>query len=201
MISIEISSETAEDEETEALREELDFDGIRESVSGLKTIVNTYGPFKEVRVKNDETVKGEFARTYDDKHGWICDELESVNPKNVWTLFHDPINGYSYIVAGYFTNAKGERYRNEIQSWFIADRPFEEAELPASSDSHLIERATKARAAGDFFSLSTEFIIEVNYADDDNPSYRRLDLWELIKIDDVSDEEILGCLVNCGHWF
>jgi hypothetical protein len=177
MFSIEISSEASEDEETEALREVLDFDGIRECVSGLRRIVNTYGPFKEVKEKNDETVKGEFARIYDNKVGWICNELESVNPKNVWTFFHDPVNGYSYLVAGYFTNAKGERYRNEIQSWFIAEKPFEEA--------------------GEFFHVATEFIFEVIYTDDDdNPGYWRLDLWELIEIDDVSDEEILGCLAN-----
>jgi hypothetical protein len=178
MFSIEISSETSEDEETEALREELDFDYIRECVSGLKRIVNTYGPFKEVKEKNDETVKGEFARTYDNKRGWICDELESVNPKNVWTFFHDPVNSYSYLVAGYyFTNAKDGPSRHEIQSWFIAEKPFEESV--------------------DFFSINTEFVIDVIYTDDDeNTGYWALDVWELIEIDDVSDEDILGCLAN-----
>lgn len=178
MFSIEISTQTTEDEETAALREELDFEYIRKCVAELKKVIETYGPFKEVREKTENTAKGQISRTYNEKRGWICDELEKIDSNTVWTYYHDPINGMSYLRSGYeFTSAKDYPSRHEIQSWYIAEKPFE--------------------GAVEFVSLITEFIIDVIYTDDDEyTGYWRLDLWDLIGLDKVSDEEILGCLAN-----
>lgn len=171
MWSIEISADAPEEEETEALREELDFDYIRNCTAELKRVVENYGPFTEVREKSSNSIEGEITRTYNNKRGWICNQLDGMDAKYVWTLFQDQVNGYSWLSSGY------QKDHDAIISWFISEKPFEET--------------------SETLYLNTEFIITVFYTDDDeNTSYWSLDVWQLIDLDEVSDEAILGCLAN-----
>ena len=174
MWSIEVLSDASEEEINEALLEELDFDYIRECVAELRTVVEKYGPFKEVQERTESTSADEFTRTYDDKRGWICDELESIDTRRVWTLVVDQWNDLSWISSGYFQESSGAK---QVSSWFIAEKPIEQGET--------------------ILYPNTEFMIEIIYTDDeDDESYFGLDLWSLIDSDDVSDQAIIGALAN-----
>jgi hypothetical protein len=173
MWSIEVSSQASEEEIDQALIEELDFDYIRKSVAELRIAVEKYGPFKEVQERTEGTSTAELAKTYDDKRGWICDELESMDSRKVWTLVVDQWNGYSWIHSGYSQESSGAKH---VTSWFIAEKPIEQEET---------------------VYLKNEFIIGVIYTDDeDDEGYFALDLWSLIDSNEVSDQTIIGALAN-----
>jgi len=172
MWSIEVLSDASEEEIDQALLEELDFDYIRECITELKKVVEKYGPFKEVHERSESTSTDEFTRTYDDKRGWICDQLESIDSQRVWTLIVDQWNGMSWISSGYSQKSSGAK---EVSSWFIAEKPLEQEDTSIYPN--------------------TEFIIEINYEDDeDDQGYLALDLWELIELDDVSNQAIIGAM-------
>ena len=172
MWSIEVSSEASEEEINQTLLEELDFDYIRECVAELRMVVEKYGPFKEVPERTESTSAEEFTRTYDDKRGWICDQLTSIDSRKVWTLIVDRWNGISWISSGYSQESSGAK---EITSWLIADKPIEDEDTSIYPN--------------------TEFIIEIYFEDDeDDQGYLALDLWELIELDDVSNEAIMGAM-------
>jgi hypothetical protein len=174
MWSIEVSSQASEEEIDQALLEQLDFDYIRECVAELRMIVEKYGPFKEVQERTENTSSHEFTRTYDGKRGWICDELESIDPRRVWTLIVDQWNDVSWISSGYSQESSGAK---QVSSWFIAEKPIEQ------EDSNIYP--------------NTEFIIGIIYVDDeDDQGYFALDLWSLIDSDEVSDQAIMGALAN-----
>jgi hypothetical protein len=174
MWSIEVSSQASEEEIDQALLEELDFDYIRERVAELRMVTEKYGPFKEVLERAENTSTNEFTRTYDDDKGWICDELESIDSRMVWTLIVDQWNGRSHISPGYMQTVGGAAH---VASWFIADRPWQE------EDSNVYP--------------TTEYIISIVYEDDeDDEGYFALDLWSLTDSDEVSDRAIMGTLAN-----
>ena len=101
MWSIEVLVNASEEEIEEALLEEVDFDYVRKCVAILKGIVEKYGPFKEIQEKNENSKTGEFVKTYHEKRGWICDELERIDSRKVWTFYDDFINENSYLNSGY----------------------------------------------------------------------------------------------------
>jgi hypothetical protein len=174
MWSIEVSSEASEEEINQTLLEELDFDYIRECVAELRMVVEKYGPLKEVQERTENTSAHEFTRTYDDKRGWICDQLESIDSQRVWTLIVDQWNGMSWISSGYSQKSSGAK---EVSSWFIAEKPLEQEDTSIYPN--------------------TQFIIEINYEDDEgDQGYFALDLWELIELDEVSNEAIMGAMSN-----
>jgi hypothetical protein len=174
MWSIEILSDASEEEIDQALQEELDFDYIRECIAELKKVVEKYGPFKEVQEGSESTSTNDFTRTYDDKRGWICDELESIDTRRVWTLVVDQWNARSWISSGYSQESSGAKH---VSSWFIAEKPIDQGET--------------------ILYPTTEFIIRINYTDDeDDEGYFALDLWSLIDSDEVSDQTIIGALAN-----
>ena len=174
MWSIEVSSDASEEEINQALLDELDFDYIRECIAELRMVVEKYGPFKEVQERTENTSTDELTRTYDDKRGWICDELESIDTRRVWTLVVDQWNGRSWISSGYSQESSGAKH---VSSWFIAEKPIEQEET--------------------IVYPNTEFIIGVTYEDDeDDEGYFALDLWSLVDSDEVSDQAIMGALAN-----
>lgn len=174
MWSIEVSFEASEEEIDKALLEELDFDYIRDQIAKLKMVVEKYGPLKEVQERTENTSTDDFTRTYDDKRGWICDELESIDSRKVWTLIVDQWNGRSYMSSGYMQTVGGAAH---VASWFVADKPLQE------EDSNV--------------NPSTEYIISVIYEEDeDDQGYFALDLWSLIDTNEVSDQAIMGALAN-----
>ena len=173
MWTIEVSSQASEEEIDQALLEELDFDYIRECVAKLKLLVEKYGPFNEVEEENENTSTEEITKTYDDKRGWICEELESIDTRRVWTVVSDQWNGYSWIHSGYSQESSGAKL---VTSWYVAEKPIEQEEIVFSN---------------------IEFIVGVNYTDDeDDEGYFALDLWSLIDTDEVSDQAIMGALAN-----
>jgi hypothetical protein len=174
MWSIEVLSDASEEEINEALLEELDFDYIRECVAELKVVVEKYGPFKEVQERTESTSINEFTRTYDDKRGWICDELESIDTRRIWTLVVDQWNAQSWISSGYSQESSGAKH---VSSWFIAEKPIEQGET--------------------ILYPNTEFVIGIIFTDDeDDEGYFALDLWSLIDSYEVSNQEIMGALAN-----
>jgi hypothetical protein len=174
MWSIEVLSDASEEEINEALQEELDFDYIRECIAELKKVVEKYGPFKEVQEGSESTSTNDFTRTYDDKRGWICDELESIDTRRVWTLVMDQWNARSWISSGYSQESSPPKF---VTSWFIADKPIEQGET--------------------ILYPNTEFVIGIKYTDDeDDEGYFALDLWSLVDSDEVSDQAIMGALAN-----
>ena len=174
MWSIEVLSDASEEEIDQALQEELDFDYIRECIAKLRMVVEKYGPFKEVQERTESTSTDEFTRTYDDKRGWICDELESIDTRRVWTLVMDEWNARSWISSGYSQDSSPPKF---VTSWFIAEKQIEQGET--------------------ILYANTEFVIGINYTDDeDDEGYFALDLWGLIDSDEVSDQAIMGALAN-----
>jgi hypothetical protein len=172
--SIEVSSDASVEEMNEALLEELDFDYIRECVAKLKIVIEKYGPLKEVQERTENTSVNELTRTYDDNRGWICDELESIDSRRIWTLVVDQWNARSWISSGYSQESSGAKL---VSSWFIAEKPIEQEES--------IQYAT------------TEYVIGIIYTDDeDDEGYFALDLWDLIDFDEPSDQQIMGALKN-----
>lgn len=177
--NIEVSVNASEEEIEEALLEQVDFDYVRKCVADLKGIVEKYGPFKEIQEKNENSKTGEFVKTYHEKRGWICDELERIDSRKVWTLINDLVNEYSFLGSGYhFVGPKDPPSYSEILSWFISEKSCEDS----------------------FLSVNTEFIIFQIFTDsdddddDDNEYYFRLNLWDLIGADNLSDKEIIGVM-------
>ena len=182
MWSIEVLVNASEEEIEEALLEEVDFDYVRKCVAILKGIVEKYGPFKEIQEKNENSKTGEFVKTYHEKRGWICDELASIDPLKVWTLSDDPVNGYSYLMNGYFFN-EAQGGRHAIRTWYIADKSFEKM------DDKL-------------FTINTEFRIwhEITDAEESEDTFYIIDIWELVGSDDLSDEAIAGALSDLYYF-
>ena len=175
MWSIEVLVNASEEEIEEALLEEVDFDYVRKCVAILKGIVEKYGPFKEIQEKNENSKTGEFVKTYHEKRGWICDALERIDSRKVWTFYDDFINENSYLSSGYeFVGPKDRPSRHEIRSWFISEKPCEDSLL----------------------HIDTEFIILQIFtdSDDDGDYYFRLNLWDLIGADSLSDKDIIGVM-------
>ena len=177
MWSIEVSVNASEEEIEEALLEEVDFDYVRKCVAELKGIVEKYGPFKEIQEKNENSRTGEFVKTYHEKRGWICDALERIDSRKVWTFSEDLVNEYSYLISGYlFVGPKDRPSYHEIRSWFISEKSCEDSLL----------------------TVNTEFIIFQIFTDsdddDDSEYYFRLNLWDLIEADNLSDKDIIGVM-------
>jgi hypothetical protein len=174
MWSVEVSSGASEEEINQTLLEELDFDYIRECVAELRLVVQKYGPFKEIQERTEGASTDEYTRTYDEKRGWICDELKSIDSRIVWTLVVDQWNGCSWISSGYSQESSGAK---EVTSWFIAEKPIDLEET--------------------ILYPNTEFVIGITYEDDeDEEGYFALDLWSLINSEDISDQAIMGALAN-----
>lgn len=176
MWSIEVSEDASEEEVIQAILEEVDFDYIRECIAKLTDIIEKYGPLTEVQERTEASEPTSFTKTFHEKRGWICDELESVDPSKVWTLKWDPVNGYSYLSNGYeFTGPTQTQGIVEIKTWYIAEKSF----------------------ALDSLSIDTEFIISQTIADDedgDDQPYYVIDVWELVGCEDWLDEKILSYL-------
>ena len=175
MWQIEVSENASEEEIDEALLEQIDFDYVRECVTKLREVVENYGPFEEINEKTQNSQKDELVKTYSEKRGWVCDELEGIDSRKVWTYCQDPVNDYSFLISGYvFVGKKEMPSRHSIQSWFISEKP--------SEDSELI--------------VITEFIISHLFtdSDDDGDFYFRLDLWDLVEADELSDKKIIGVM-------
>jgi hypothetical protein len=173
MWSIEVPKDAPDEEINKALLEEIDFDYIRECIAKLKGIIEKYGPLTEVEERTEDSDPQAFTKTYHDRRGWICDELESVDSLRVWTLNWDPVNGYSHLINGYQSNRDGIN-RIESKAWFIAEKNFEPV------DDKL-------------FTIDTEFVIWQTIDDDEDAdeSHYILDIWEILDSDDLSDHAII----------
>ena len=173
MWTIEVPEDASEEEVKQALLEELDFDYIRECITKLNDVIEKYGPLVEVKEQKEESAPNAFVKTYDEKRGWTCDSLESVDSSLVWTSFEDPVNGYSYLANGYIFN-ENERSIHNLKTWYIADKCFE-------------------KVGDEWFSINTEFIIWQTTPDStpEDDFFYVLDLWEFIGSDNLSDEVII----------
>ena len=176
MWTIEVSEDASEEEVNQAILKELDFDYIRECIMKLNGIIEKYGPLTEVKEQTEDSNATVFTKIYHEKRGWICDELETVDPLRVWTLSGDPVNGYSYLSNGYYLN-DDKPSRHQTKAWYIAEKCFEKVD-------------------DTFFTIDTEFIIwqETTDAEEDGDPFYVIDIWELIDSDDLSNEAILGAL-------
>ena len=175
MWTIEVTEDASEEEVIQAILEEIDFDYIRECISQLENVIEKYGPLTEIR---EETVPGALTmtKTYHEKRGWICDDLASINPLRVWTFLEDQVNGYSYLLNGYYFNEK-EPGIHVIKGWYLAENSFEKVE-------------------DKLFTINTEFRIwqEIIDAEESDDAFYMIDIWELVGSDNLSDEEIAGAL-------
>ena len=175
-----VSENPTEEEVKQAILEEVDFDFIRECIAKLRVVIQLYGPLTEVEERTEGSDPNSFTKTYHEKRGWICDELESVDPSKVWTLKWDPVNGYSYLSNGYeFTGPTQTPRIVEIKNWYIAERSFEGAPE---------------------YTIQTEFIISQTIANDEDEDRNRqpyyvIDVWDMLVEEDWSDEEILTYLL------
>jgi hypothetical protein len=182
MWTIEVSEDASEEEVIQAVLEELDFDYIRECIAQLNEVIEKYGPLTEVQEATEDADSSAFTKKYDDQRGWTCDELASIDPLKVWTLSDDPVNGYSYLMNGYFFN-EAQGGRHAIRTWYIADKSFEKV------DDKL-------------FTINTEFRIwhEITDADESEDTFYIIDIWELVGSDDLSDEAIAGVLSDLYYF-
>jgi hypothetical protein len=195
MWSIEVSEDASEEEVIQAVLDELDFDYIRECIAKLSVVIQLHGPLAEVEERTEGSDTTSFTKTFHETRGWICDELESVDPSKVWTLKSDPVNGYSYLSNGYeFTGPTQTQGIVEIKTWYVAERSFV---LNALKDMGVeIERDR-------LFTIDTEFIISQTITEDEDRNdqpYYVIDVWELVGCEDWSDEEILTYL-DGPYWF
>jgi hypothetical protein len=121
-------------------------------------------------------------KTYHEKRGWICDDLASIDPLKVWTLSDDPVNGYSYLMNGYYFN-EVEPIRHPIRTWYITDKSFEKVDDMV-------------------FTINTEFRIwqEITDTDESDDTFYIIDIWDLVGSDDLSDEAIAGALSDLYYF-
>jgi hypothetical protein len=182
MWSIEVSEDASEEEVIQAVLEELDFDYIRECIAQLNDVIEKYGPLTEVQEAAEGADSSPFAKTYHEKRGWICDDLASIDPLKVWTLSDDPVNGYSYLMNGYYFN-EVEPGRHPIRTWYIADKSFEKVDDKV-------------------FTINTEFRIwhEITDEEESDDTFYIIDIWELVGSDDLSDEAIAGALSDLYYF-
>ena len=175
-LQIEVPEDASDEEIHKALLEGVDFNYIRESVEKLKGLVDRYGPFNEIEERQESSDKNVLTRTYDERSGWVCEGLESIESARVWTIVCDQWNGYSWISNGY------QEYFNRgaavVETWFISEKPY------PTNNPHV--------------SVNTEFIINTNEIDSDgniiddgSDFYHRVVIWDLIDSDDLSDEDII----------
>ena len=127
MWSIEVSEDASEEEVIQAVLEELDFDYIRDCIAQLNDVMEKCGPLAEVQEATEDADSSAFTKTYHEKRGWICDDLASIDPLKVWTLSDDPVNGYSYLMNGYFFN-EVQPGSHAVRTWYIADKSFEKVD-------------------------------------------------------------------------
>ena len=182
MWTIEVSEDASEEEVIQAVLKEVDFDYIRECIAQLKDVIEKYGPLTEVQEATEGAGSSAITKTYHEKRGWICDDLASVDPLKVWTLSDDPVNGYSYLMNGYYFNEVEPR-RHLIRTWYIADKSFEKV------DDKL-------------FTINTEFRIwhEIADTEESDDTFYIIDIWDLIGSDDLSDEAIAGALSDLYYF-
>ena len=182
MWSIEVSEDASEEEVNQAILDEVDFDYLRECIAQLNDVIEKYGPLTEVQEATEHADSSEFTKKYHDKRGWICDDLASIDPLKVWTLSDDPVNGYAYLVNGYYFNEVQPR-RHAIRTWYIADKSFEKV------DDKL-------------FTINTEFRIshEITDAEESEDTFYIIDIWELVGSDDLSNEAIAGTLSDLYYF-
>ena len=182
MWSIEVSEDASEEEVIQAVLEELDFDYIRECIAQLSDVIEKCGPLTEVQEATEDAGSSEFTKTYHEKRGWICDDLATIDPLKVWTLSDDPVNGYSYLMNGYFFN-EVQRGSHAVRTWYIADKRFEKVD-------------------DNFFTINTEFRIwqEITDAEESDDAFYIIDIWELVGSDDLSDEAIAGALSDLYYF-
>ena len=176
MWTIEVSENASEEEVNQAILEEVDFDYIRDCIARLKGVIKRYGPLAEVEEQTEDSDPPAFTRTFHERRGWICDELASIDPLKVWTLNWDPVNSYSYLSNGYeFTGPTQTQGIVEVKTWYIAEKNFE-------------------RVDEKLFTIDTEFIVwqTITDSEEDDEPYYVLDIWDLIDVDDLSDD-VLVC--------
>ena len=182
MWTIEVSEDASEEEVNQAILDEVDFDYIRECVAKLKGVIAMCGPLTKVEERTEESDPTTFSKTFHEKRGWICDELESFDPTKIWTLNWDPINARTYLLNGYyFTQVKQGIV--EIKTWYIAEKSFEKVD-------------------DELFIIDTEFFVwqeTIDTEESDHPFYV-IDLWELVDTEDLSDEAILGVLSDLYYF-
>ena len=182
MWSIEVSEDASEEEVIQAVLKEVDFDYIRECLAQLNSVIEKYGPLTEIKEATEGAGSSAFTKTYHEKRGWICDDLESVDPLKVWTLSDDPVNGYSYLMNGYYFN-EVEPGRHPIRTWYIADKSFEKVDDKV-------------------FTINTEFRIwhEITDEEESDDTFYIIDIWELVGSNDLSDEAIAGTLSDLYYF-
>ncbi len=182
MWSIEVSEDASEEEVIQAVLDELDFDYIRECIVRLNDVIKKYGPLTEVQEATEDADSSDFTKTYHEKRGWICDDLASLDPLKVWTLSDDPVNGYSYLMNGYYFNDL-EPGRHPIRTWYIADKSFEKVDDKV-------------------FTINTEFRIwqEITDEEESDDTFYIIDIWDLVGSDDLTDEAIAGALSDLYYF-
>ena len=182
MWTIEVSEDASEEEVIQAVLKEVDFDYIRECIAQLNDVIEKCGPLTEVQEATEDADSSAFTKTYHEKRGWICDDLASIDPLKVWTLSDDPVNGYSYLMNGYYFNEVEPR-RHLIRTWYLADKSFEKV------DDNL-------------FTINTEFRIwhEIADTDESDDTFYIIDIWDLVGSDDLSDEAIAGALSDLYYF-
>jgi len=172
---INVPAGASEEEIELALLSEIDFDYVRENVEKLRTIVKKFGPFQEILEKTEKSKLNEFTRTVNNDSGnWVLNGLEKLDTSKVWTERWHPYHNYSWIVSGYEkTQKKDQSY---VKSWYISEK-----EIPSNE-----------KISGD-----TEY--QINIFDDDSDyseNYRVISVWELIDIEDLSDQVIINNLIS-----
>jgi hypothetical protein len=180
--TIEVSEDASEEEVIQAVLDEIDFDYIRECIAQLNDVIEKYGPLTEIKEASEGADSSSITKTYHEKRGWICDDLASVDPLKVWTLSDDPVNGYSYLMNGYYFN-EVEPSRHLIRTWYLADKSFEKV------DDKL-------------FTINTEFRIwhEIADTEESDDTFYIIDIWDLVGSDDLSDEAIAGALSDLYYF-
>jgi hypothetical protein len=157
--TIEVSEDASEEEVIQAVLKEVDFDYMRECLAQLNDVIRKYGPLTEIKEGAEDSDPSAITKTYHEKRGWICDDLASIDPLKVWTLSDDPVNGYSYLMNGYYFNEVEPR-RHPIRTWYLADKSFEKV------DDKL-------------FTINTEFRIwqEITDAEESDDTFYFIDIW------------------------
>ena len=170
MWSIEINEEASEEEIESALLSVIDFDYVRECVGRLRIVEEKYGPFKEIKEKTEQTPEGDPTKVLNNNGDWTCEGISSLDPLKVWTLYNDPLNAYSFISPGY--SEKPGKFN--IVSWFISSSAVQDI------DKDLVP--------------TTEFYISLCDESGEVVSDYRMDLWDLVSVQELSESAILGGL-------
>lgn len=172
---INVPTGASEEEIELALLSEIDFDYVRENVEKLRTIVKEFGPFQEILEKTEKSKPSEYTRTLNhDSGNWVLNDLKKLDISKVWTERFHPYHNYSWIVCGYEkTQKKDQSY---VRSWYISEKEI---------------------SSNEKISVDTEYQINIFDDDsDDSENFRVISVWELIDIEDLSDQVIINNLIS-----